>query len=88
MVNEFRVIPIPAYNMQSRRLVHPTLYRHTLKNAVVVIRFTLKHWAIESTDTYVADINNMRVLRLPREPPPTPRRRRIAMIDPYALVLD
>jgi len=63
MVDEFRVIPIPAYNMQSK-LVHPTQYRRTLKDAVVAIRFTLKHWAISSElcDTTIADINNMRVL--------------------------
>jgi hypothetical protein len=42
MIDEFRVLPIPAYNVQSN-LVHPTQYRRTLKDAVVVIRFTLKH---------------------------------------------
>jgi hypothetical protein len=32
MIDEFRVLPIPAYNMQSN-LVHPTQYRRTLKDA-------------------------------------------------------
>ena len=67
MVYEFRVIPIPAYYngaWANFRLVHPTQYRRTLKDAVVTIRFTLKHWAIdsESCDTTIADIYNMRIL--------------------------
>ena len=84
MVNEFRVIPVPAYNMQSRRLVHPTQYLDTLKGAVVIIRFTLKHWPIscEFTDTNVADIVSMRVLIPPRKPPRTPSRR-VALMDPF-----
>ena len=67
MVEEFRVIPIPAYNMQSK-LVHPTQYCRTLKDAVVIIRFTLKHWAIysKSCDANIADIVNMRVLVPPK----------------------
>ena len=84
MVNEFRVIPIPAYNMESR-LVHPTQYLDTLQGAVVTIRFTLKHWPIHSerSDTNVADIVSMRVLIPRKETPLTPRRRRIALRDPF-----
>ena len=87
MINKFRVIPIPAYNIQSK-FVHPTEYCPTLRGAVVSIRFTLRHWAInsESCDTNVADIVNMRVLVPPKEPEPTPatpRRRRFASTDPF-----
>ena len=88
MIDEFRVVPIPAYNIQSN-LVHPTQYRRTLKDAVVAIRFILKHWAInsESCDTNTADIVNIRVLVPPKEPQ-TPRRRKIALTDPFDLELD
>ena len=83
MIDDFRVLPIPAYNMQSN-LVHPTQYRQTLKDAVVAIHFTLKHWAINSecSDTNIADIVNMRVL-VPPKGPQTPQRRKLALTDPY-----
>src|SRR5436853_6017401 len=81
MIDEFRVHPLPAYNMQSN-LVNPTQYRRTLKDAIVAIRFTLKHWAFNSSDTNIADIVNMRVL-VPPSDPLTPRRRKFALTDPF-----
>ena len=81
MIDEFCVLPIPAYNMQSN-LVQPTQYRRTLKDAVAAIRFTFKHWACNSSDTNVADIVNMRVLVPPKDVP-TPRRRKFALTDPF-----
>lgn len=47
MINEFRVLPIAAYDMQSNLAsVHPAQYRRTLEGAVLVtIHFTLKHSA-------------------------------------------
>lgn len=63
-------------------IVHPTQYRRTLKDAVVSIHFTLKHWAFNSSDTIIADIVNMRVL-VPRNDPLTPRRRKLALKDPF-----
>ena len=88
MVDEFRVVPIPAYNTQSD-LVHPTQYRRTLRDAVVAIHFTLKHWAIysDSCDTTTADIFNLSVIVPPKEPQ-TSRRRKIALTNPFYLELD
>ena len=59
----------------------PTQYRRTLKDVVVAVRFTLKHWAFNSTDTNIADIVNIRVLVPPKDPL-TPRRRKLELIDP------
>lgn len=81
MVNEFCVLPIPMYNMQSA-LVHPTQYRQTLKDAVVAIHFTLKHWAINACNTNIADVVNMRVLVPPMDLVKL-RRRKLAMTDPF-----
>jgi hypothetical protein len=81
MIDEFRVLPIPAYSMQSN-LVPPAQYRRTLKDAVVAIHFTLKHWAFNSSDTNIADIVNIRVLVPPKDPL-TPRRRKFALTDPF-----
>jgi hypothetical protein len=46
-----------------------------------MIRFTLKHWAFNFSDTNVADIVNMHVLVPPRDPV-TPRQIKLALIDP------
>jgi len=67
--------------MQSN-LVHPAQYHRTLKDAIVSIRFTLKHWAFNSADTNIADIINMCVLVPPKDPL-TPRRRKFALTDPF-----
>ena len=61
MIESHRVIPIPAYDVTSK-LIIPAQYPRTLKDAVVIVHFSLKHWAIDSVDTYVADIVNMRVV--------------------------
>ena len=60
----------------------PTQYRRTLKDAVVAVRFTLKHWAFNSTDTNIADIVNIRVLVPPKDPL-TPQRRKFALTNPF-----
>jgi hypothetical protein len=70
MIDEFHVLPIPAYNMQSN-LVKPTQYRHMLKDAVVAIHFTLKHGASNSSNTNIVDIVNMRVLMFSYHQGPT-----------------
>ena len=81
MINNFHVLPIPAYNIQSD-LVHPAQYCRTLKGAVVSIRFTLKHWAFNSADTNITDIIHIRVLVPPKDPL-TPQRRKFALTDPF-----
>jgi hypothetical protein len=60
-IETHRVVPIPAYDANSR-LITPAQYARTLKGAVVIIHFSLKHWAIDSVDIYVADIANIRVV--------------------------
>ena len=81
MCNDFRVLPIPAYDIDSK-LIHPTQYARALKDAVVAIHFTLKHWGINDCDTDIADIINIRIL-VPLPQPLTPRRRKIALTDPF-----
>ena len=45
------------------------------------IRFTLKHWAFNSSDTNIADIVNMHVLVPPKDPL-TPGQRNFTLTDP------
>ena len=52
---------LPAYDV-NLRLIIPTQYSCTLKDTVAIIPFTLKHWAIDSIDTYVADIINVQMV--------------------------
>jgi len=82
-----RVIPIPAYDMHGA-LIWPFHYRKYLENAVVEVRFTLRHWSIAGksaevpSDTYSAEIVDMLVL-IP--PPPTtvsPRKRKVSAYHP------
>lgn len=77
MCDEYRVRPIPAYDIHSR-LIHPTQYARKLKNAVVVMRFSLNH----AFDMITADIVNLHVL-VPPSHPFTAGRRPIALTDPF-----
>lgn len=81
MVDQFHVLPLPAYNLQFN-LVHPTQYHPTLNDAVVSIHFTLKHWSFNCTDTNIADIINMHVLVPPKDPL-TPHQIKLALTDPF-----
>ena len=84
-----RVVPIPAYDMHGK-LIWPVHYRSYLEDAVVVVCFNLRHWSIkrsdkDSTDAYVADVVQMRVLVPPKlQGPVTPRKRRILPTDPFS----
>lgn len=76
------VLPVPAYDTKAR-LIEPTQYSRVLKDAVAVIRFSLKHWAINSVDTYVADIINVQIVIPPNlSELDSPRKRKIALKDP------
>ncbi|KDR79172.1 hypothetical protein GALMADRAFT_1225905 [Galerina marginata CBS 339.88] len=91
MVSTHRVVPVPAYNIQGN-LIHPEQYRKHLERATARVTFSLKHWCIGAKykgsgvpgdDTYIADIESIRVLEPPRSPvPDTPRKRKIAATDP------
>ena len=70
MIESHRAIPIPAYDVNSK-LIIPAQYPRTLKDALVIVRFSLKHWAIDSVDTYVQQTRLIQVprrLRLLRRP--------------------
>ena len=83
MIETHRVLPIPAYDANSRLIV-PAQYPRALKDAVVIVHFSLKHWAIDSVDTYVADIVNVRVVIPPNlSELNSPRKRKIAVTDPF-----
>lgn len=81
------IIPLPAYDVNGK-LIRPQDYRHLLAGAVVEVHFTLTHWTIASrrgdppADTYVADVQYMRVL-VPA-PPSLPRKRCISLTDPLS----
>lgn len=83
MTESHRVIPIPAYDLNSRLIV-PAQYPRILEDAVAIIYFSLKHWTIDSVDTYIAEIVNIRVVT-----PPTlsktnsPQKRKFAVTDPF-----
>ena len=82
MIETHCVLPVPAYDTKAR-LMEPTQYSRYLKDAVVIIRFSLKHWAIDSVDTYVADIINVQIVIPPNlSELDTPRNRKIALKDP------
>ena len=80
------VIPLNAYDIQGN-IIHPNDYKTKLRNALVRIEFTMKHWVIwkkkSATDTFVADILSLRVLDDPK-PIPTlsPKRDRARLRDP------
>jgi len=64
------VIPLPAYN-EDGSLIASTEYHTTLKGATALIHFDLTHWAFAAregrpaSDTFVANIRRMDVLRRP-----------------------
>jgi hypothetical protein len=83
MIETHRVIPIPAYDA-NLRLIILAQCPHTLTDAVAIVHFSLKHWAIDSIDTYVVDIFNVQVVI-----PPTlsemnsPWKCKLAVTDPF-----
>ena len=46
------VVPIAAYDMDSK-LIIPAQYACALKDVVIIVHFSLKHWAIDSVGTYL-----------------------------------
>ncbi|KAM6490330.1 hypothetical protein JOM56_014307 [Amanita muscaria] len=73
MVNTHRVNYVDAYDIQGKR-IKPGDYRKRLQGALVLMRFTMTHWAFKAkpgqlaTDTFVADIVSIRMLK-PAEVP-------------------
>ena len=63
------VVPLNAYDLKGN-IIHPTDYKTKLRNALVRIEFTMKHWVIwkkkTGTDTFVADILSLRILEDPK----------------------
>jgi hypothetical protein len=82
IVDTHRVVPIPAYDMQGH-LIAPIQYRSRLEGAVVELHFELSHWSIggketePSSDTYVADVTQIRVLVPPKPRVVTPTKRKV-----------
>lgn len=80
MADRFRVLPLPAYDIQGHA-IHLNQYANALKGADVAIRFNLKHWGFREHDTIVADIINMRVLAPPISL--RPPKRKFSLTDPF-----
>ena len=88
IVTTHRVVPIPAYDMHGH-LIAPHQYRLRLEGAVVEMHFELNHWSISgkdnepNTDTYSADVSQIRVLIPPKPRLVTPTKRKVLRrIDP------
>ncbi|GJF00152.1 hypothetical protein PsYK624_164310 [Phanerochaete sordida] len=87
------VNPLPAY-MYDGNLIHPRNYQTELRDALVLVYMTFTHWYFGpsktntdgASDTYNADIINMKVLAPPRPRPAGPKTpvKRYAMTDPMA----
>jgi hypothetical protein len=81
---------INAYDVRGR-MINPENYRKMLQGAIVQMRFTMTHFSIgakknkeeEACDTYIGDIDSIRVV-IPPKPvaPSTPKHRRINLTDP------
>lgn len=69
LVKTHRVDPIAVYDVHGD-IIAPNEYHKQLQNALVTIRFTLKHWTIgdakTASDVYTADLQQLSVI----EPPP------------------
>jgi hypothetical protein len=87
MENTHTVNPLMAYGL-NKQLIHPKDYAVKLRDALVEMRFNLKHWAIGGTkkkaptDTFVADIVSIRVIEEPK-PRPSPSKKRPRAKDPF-----
>lgn len=66
-----RIIPLPAYNVKGD-LIRPEAYWHSLEDAIVELHFGLTHWGIAgkkgspATDVFIAEVDIIWVLVLPR----------------------
>ena len=71
MIETHRVVHIPAYDIE-------------ISFQSAVIYFSLKHWAIDSVDTYIADIVSVRVvILLNLSEMNSARKRKLAVMDPF-----
>jgi len=77
-----KVNALPAYDINGDIIV-PKNYKKELAGAIARVTFTLSHWFInrKASNTFVADIDSIRVL----VPPPqnSPKKRKLSQRDPY-----
>lgn len=91
MKDTYRILPIPAYK-QGGGLMYPTMYKHQLVGATVILNFTLTHWFIlvklgqmqEVSDIYSVELLSMRVVHLPLPTIVSPCKRKVSTIDPFS----
>lgn len=93
--DKFSVNPLSAYNDKGE-LIEPNEYESVLREALVVVHFTLTHWSIkntngEFTDSFAANIENIKVLRagpgeaaLATSSPRSVLGKRFRMVDPLS----
>ena len=91
MKDTYCILPIPAYE-QGGGLMYPTMYKHQLVGATVILNFTLTHWFIpvklgqmqEVLDIYSAELLGMHVVHPPLPTIVSPRKRKVSTIDPFS----
>ena len=78
------VNPLPAYHTTGG-IIEPTDYKTVLPGTLARVTFTMRHWVINKTNIFVADVDTIRVL-LEAEEPAAPKKRHVARTDPGTIV--
>jgi len=82
-----RPVPLPAYDFAGN-LITPERCKNALAGAVVRVSFTLTHWFIDkgekeqSKNSFVADVQSIRVLLDPPSQAMSPKKRKTGRRDP------
>ena len=90
MKDTYCVLPIPAYELGGS-FMYPTMYKHQLVGATVILNFSLTHWFIparsgqmqEVLDIYSAEVLDICVVRPPLPMIISPCKRKVSTIDPF-----
>lgn len=88
MLLTHRPIPLPAYNVAGD-LIQPDQCQKLLVESLARVTFTLTHWFIDNrkkggdrNNTFVADVQSIRILVEPPQQSMSPRKRKTAHRDP------
>ena len=89
-----RPVPLPAYDIKGS-LIAPDHCKTALAGAVARVTFMLTHWHIESkddgaasTNSFVANVQSIRVLVNPQSDSVSPKKRKTAPQDPNDALLN
>lgn len=89
LMSSHRPVPLPAYDI-SGDLISPERCKAMLGDAIVRVTFTLAHWFIDSSrkedvpsmNTFVADVQSIRVLVNSPSQTMSPQKRKTHQRDP------